>query len=101
MKITADEVTASLERVIDPELGVSVVDLGLIYNVQIDGNTIRVDMTLTNPGCPMAGMLVESVEQALREAFASAEVEVNLVWDPPWSPERLSEGARAQLDLGR
>ena len=97
MKITTDQVTACLERVMDPELGINVVDLGLIYNILIDGNQISVDMTLTNPGCPMAGMLAGSVEQALREDFEEADVEVSLVWDPPWTPERLSEAAKAEL----
>ncbi|MCX6095625.1 MAG: metal-sulfur cluster assembly factor [Candidatus Bipolaricaulota bacterium] len=97
MKITTDQVTACLEQVMDPELGVNVVDLGLIYNILIEGQKISVDMTLTNPGCPMAGVLAGGVEQALREAFEGADVEVSLVWDPPWSPERLSAAAKAEL----
>jgi metal-sulfur cluster biosynthetic enzyme len=97
MKITTDQVTACLEQVMDPELGVNVVDLGLIYNILIEGQKISVDMTLTNPGCPMAGVLAGGVEQALREAFEGADVEVSLVWDPPWNPERLSAAAKAEL----
>jgi len=97
MKITTDQVTACLEQVMDPELGVNVVDLGLIYNILIERQKISVDMTLTNPGCPMAGVLAGGVEQALREAFEGADVEVSLVWDPPWSPERLSAAAKAEL----
>jgi len=79
MKITTDQVTSCLERVMDPELGISVVDLGLIYNILIDGNKVSVDMTLTNPGCPMAGMLAGGV------------------WEPAWTPERLTESGKAQL----
>ena len=101
MKITTDQVTSCLEGVMDPELGISVVDLGLIYNILIDGNKISVDMTLTNPGCPMAGVLAGSVEQALREVFDGADVEVSLVWDPPWTPERLTESGKAQLGYAR
>ncbi len=101
MKITTDQVTSCLEGVMDPELGINVVDLGLIYNILIDGNKISVDMTLTNPGCPMAGMLAGGVEQALREAFEGADVEVSLVWDPPWTPERLTESGKAQLGYAR
>lgn len=97
MNITTDKVRSCLESVIDPELGINVVDLGLIYNIQIEGNKISVDMTLTTPGCPMAGMLAGSVEQAVREAFAEADVEVSLVWDPPWTPDRLSSEAKEQL----
>lgn len=101
MNITKDKVTSCLQNVIDPELGINVVDLGLIYNVLIDENKISVDMTLTTPGCPMAGMLAGSVEQAIRETFEEANVEVSLVWDPPWSPDRLSDAAKEQLGYTR
>lgn len=97
MEITTERVTSCLENVIDPELGINVVDLGLIYNIQINGNKISVDMTLTASGCPMAGMLATSVEQAIREAFDRADVEVSLVWNPPWRPDRLSDAAKKQL----
>ena len=97
MTITVDQVRAALTDVIDPELGINVVDLGLIYNVQIDEKKISVDMTLTAPGCPLAGLLAGSVEQALREAFPNMDVEVSLVWDPPWTPDMLSADAKAQL----
>ncbi len=97
MTITSDQVRAALSDVIDPELGVNVVDLGLIYNIQIDNAKISVDMTLTTPGCPLAAMLAGNVEQALREAFPDMDVEVSLVWDPPWTPEMLSDEAKAQL----
>jgi len=97
MNATTDAITSCLENVIDPELGINVVDLGLIYNIHINGNKISVDMTLTTPGCPMAGMLAGSVEQAVRQTFEEANVEVSLIWDPPWTPDRLSESARQQL----
>jgi len=101
MNVTTDEVTSCLEHVIDPELGINVVDLGLIYNIHIHGNKISVDMTLTTPGCPMAGMLAGSVEQAVRQTFEGTDVEVSLIWDPPWTPDRLSEAARQQLGYAR
>ena len=101
MNATTDAITSCLENVIDPELGINVVDLGLIYNIHINGNKISVDMTLTTPGCPMAGMLAGSVEQAVRQAFEGADVEVSLIWDPPWTPDRLSEAARQQLGYTR
>ncbi len=97
MTITVDQVRAALVDVIDPELGINVVDLGLIYNVKIDEKKISVDMTLTTPGCPLAGLLAGNVEQALREAFPNMDVEVSLVWDPPWTPDMLSADAKAQL----
>ena len=101
MNATTDAITSCLENVIDPELGINVVDLGLIYNIHINGDKISVDMTLTTPGCPMAGMLAGSVEQAVRQTFEGADVEVSLIWDPPWTPDRLSEAARQQLGYTR
>ncbi len=101
MSITNEQVRSALENVIDPELGINVVDLGLIYNILIDEKKISIDMTLTTPGCPLAGMLAGNVEQALREAFPDMEIDVSLVWDPPWSPEMLSEEAKAQLGYTR
>ncbi|MBC7221971.1 metal-sulfur cluster assembly factor [Candidatus Bipolaricaulota bacterium] len=95
MRPSADEVRAVLrERVVDPELGINVVDLGLIYDVQVEENRIIVDMTLTTPACPLAALLPAQVEEALRERFSDYDVEVNLVWEPRWTPERMSEEAR-------
>ena len=97
MKITTDMVRACLEDVIDPELGVNVVDMGLIYDIHISDNTISVDMTLTNASCPLAGVLAGSVEEAIRRAFDGVDVEVSLIWDPPWTPDMLSDSAKQQL----
>ena len=97
MDITKERVLASIETVTDPELGINVVDLGLIYNVLIEDAKISVDMTLTSPGCPMAAMIASDVELAIREAFETMDVEVSIVWDPPWTPERLSPAGRTQL----
>jgi len=95
MEVTQDAVREVLrERVIDPELGINVVDLGLIYGVEISGGRISVDMTLTTPGCPLAGTLAAQVEEALRQAFPGFDVEVSLVWEPRWTPELMSEEAR-------
>jgi metal-sulfur cluster biosynthetic enzyme len=97
MEPTKDQVLTSLTSVIDPELGINVVDLGLIYEVIIESSKISIDMTLTTPGCPMAGMIAAEVEQRLRETFEGLDVEVSLVWDPPWSLDRMSETAKQQL----
>jgi metal-sulfur cluster biosynthetic enzyme len=94
---TPEELLDSIRSVTDPELGINVVDLGLIYDVRLDGNTIRVRMTLTNPGCPMAGMIASDVEEALRQRFLDQEVVVEVVWDPPWTTDRLSADGRAAL----
>jgi metal-sulfur cluster biosynthetic enzyme len=97
MEITEKGILESLEQVIDPELGVNIVAMGLVYNVQIEGNKISVDMTLTNRGCPLAGMLAGSAEQAIRESFPEADVEISVVWDPPWTPDMMSEEAKQHL----
>lgn len=98
MGITPDAVRPCLRSVINPELGINIVDLGLVYDVHVGANRIDVDMTLTNPGCPMVGMIAAEVEQAVRTAFEEIDdVEVSLVWDPPWTLERLSETAREQV----
>ncbi len=96
--ITPEQVRSCLESVIDPELGINIVDLGLVYGIHVGENRIEVDMTLTNPGCPMVGMIAAEVEQAVRTAFEEIDdVEVSLVWDPPWTLECLSEAAKQQL----
>ncbi len=85
------------ERVIDPESGINVVDLGLIYGIQLGEGPISVDMTLTSPASPMAGELPGEVEAVLREAFPDCDVEVSVVWEPRWGPERMSEEARRRF----
>ena len=94
---TAGQVRAILRGVMDPELGVNVVDLGLVYGVHVAGNRIQVEMTLTTPSCPLASVLPTEVEQTLCERFAGHEVVVNVVWEPRWTPEMMSEDARRQL----
>jgi len=97
MEITKDQVLAALRDVIDPELGINVVDLGLIYGVKVEESRISVDMTLTKSDCPMAGLIASEVEQALRTNFEDADVEVAFVWDPPWTLDRLSPEAKELL----
>jgi len=94
---TADEVRAVLRGVRDPELGINVVDLGLVYGIEVQGLRILVTMTLTTPACPRGSALVGEVERALRGAFVGHEVEVSLVWEPHWTPERMAEDARRRL----
>ncbi len=85
------------ERVTDPESGINVVDLGLIYDVHSGDGSISVDMTLTSPASPMAGELPGEVEAVLRDAFPDHDVEVSVVWEPPWGPERMSEETRRRF----
>ncbi|MFQ5954141.1 MAG: SUF system Fe-S cluster assembly protein [Kiloniellales bacterium] len=93
-------VIEALRTVYDPEIPVNIYDLGLIYTLEIapDG-TVRIDMTLTAPACPVAGSMPGMVAQAVAAVEGVGEVEVALVWDPPWGPERISEDARLALGL--
>lgn len=87
---TVADVYDRLRRIDDPELGLNLVDLGLIYDVQVEGGSVQVTMTLTTRGCPMHAAMVPGVRSAVGQLPGVEEVEVNLVWDPPWTPERLS-----------
>ncbi len=96
--MTEEAVLDILRKVIDPEIGVNVVDLGLVYGVNIEGNRLQVDMTMTTAACPLGAYIVDQAEMLLRQFFPDAEeVTVNLVWSPPWSPEMMSDAARQQL----
>lgn len=93
-----DAVLAAIATVVDPEAGMNVVDLGLIYRVEIDGDRVLVAMTMTTPTCPVADYLAESVRDAIAARFPSlASVDVELTFDPPWTPDRMSDAARAKF----
>ncbi|MGE5483107.1 MAG: metal-sulfur cluster assembly factor [Bacteroidota bacterium] len=95
---TKDEVMEALKEVLDPELRLSIVDLGLIYDVDItdDGN-VTVTMTLTTPGCPLNEYLPAQVDEAVSRLDGVRHVDVNLVWDPPWNPDMMSDEAKMAL----
>ena len=84
-----DEVMKALEKVFDPELGISVVDMGFIYEIRIEGGHVEIDMTLTNPACPLAASIIGMVEEAAKKVSGVESVKVNLVFEPPWTPERI------------
>jgi len=95
------DILDALRDVRDPELGVSIVDLGLIYRAERTRSGIHVAMTMTAPSCPVSEMLVEDVRRALRGRFRETPaIDVALVWDPPWSPARMTDAARRQLGWG-
>lgn len=95
---TKKEVMEKLKSIPDPELGISIVDLGLIYGVEIDKQgKVTVKMTLTTVGCPLFSLIAEPVKAAVRELSEVKVVEVDLTFDPPWSPEKMSEEAKIQL----
>ncbi len=93
-------VIEALRTVFDPEIPVNIYDLGLIYDLKVDdAGKVRIRMTLTAPACPFAAALPAQVEQAVKKVEGVKEVQVELVWDPPWSQERMSEEAKLQLGL--
>ena len=93
-------VVAALRTIYDPEIPVNIFDLGLIYGLAIDADgRVDVRMTLTAPGCPVAATFPDTVEQRLHEVPGVSEARVELVWEPAWSPERLSEDAKLQLGM--
>lgn len=93
-------IVAALKTVYDPEIPVDIYELGLIYEINIaDDNNVDVVMTLTSPGCPVAGSLPGEVEMKVRGVNGVKDVRVELVWDPPWGPDRMSETARLELNL--
>ena len=95
-----DEIIAALKTVYDPEIPADIYELGLIYKVDIaDDRKVAVDMTLTTPNCPSAAELPSMVENAVASVPGVGEVAVNVVWDPPWDPSRMTEDARLSLNM--
>ena len=98
--ISTDDVFAALRECYDPEIPVNVVDLGLVYNLRIDGGAISVTMTLTAIGCPVAPEVMAEVETRIKEVEHVESCDVTLTFDPPWTPERMTEDARWELGIG-
>jgi metal-sulfur cluster biosynthetic enzyme len=98
--LTKEVVTEALKTVYDPEIPVNVVDLGLIYDVQVkDSGDVYVQMTLTFPGCGMGPFIAQQAEWAIQDLDGVEEVEIEMVFEPAWSPELISEEARSQLGI--
>ncbi len=97
--VKKQEIIEALKNVYDPEIPVSVVDLGLIYDIEVDedNGTVSVKMTLTTPGCPMASFIMNDVEMVIRELEGVKDVKVELTYDPPWSPDLMSSDAKKNL----
>lgn len=95
--VTLDQARLVLRRVKDPELNLNIVDLGLIYDIQVDGTDINVDMSLTSPGCPSGPEIMGEAEKQLRTVAGVGEVKINLVWSPPWTPDRIEPRVRTYL----
>jgi metal-sulfur cluster biosynthetic enzyme len=90
-------ITENLKQIYDPEIPMNIVDLGLIYGFEWQGDDVTLKMTLTAPGCPVAGILAEEVKNAIEKVPLIHGAKVDLIWDPPWTPERMSEFAKRQF----
>jgi metal-sulfur cluster biosynthetic enzyme len=96
-QIDPDAVTEALSNVIDPELGLDFVELGLVYDVEIDGGTVEITFTLTTPACPIGPQVSEQMQEFVGEVEGVQQVIPTMVFSPPWSPDRMSEDAKFAL----
>ena len=99
MSESVDKVYAELKQVFDPEIPVNIVDLGLVYDVQVEGSTCNVTMTLTSQACPEAKTIPDVVRRRCNTVEGIDEVHVSVVWDPPWTPQRISPEGRQILGI--
>ena len=97
--VTKEDVYEALRGVEDPELGMDIVDLGLLYDVEIDGSKVKVIHSLTSMGCPAGPMIQEDIHRAVTDPGVE-DVEIELTWDPPWTPEKMSDDAKFILGFG-
>lgn len=95
--VSEDQVKLALRRVKDPDLQLNIMDLGLVYNIAVDGTTVKIDMTLTSPACPSGPELMTNAEKEVMTLPGVEKVEVNLVWMPFWTPEKMEPRVRAYL----
>jgi len=95
--VSEDDVTEALSNVIDPELGLDFVELGLVYDVEIDGGTVNITFTLTTPACPIGPQVSEQMKEFVGELEGVEEVVPSMVFTPPWTPDKMSEDAKFAL----
>jgi metal-sulfur cluster biosynthetic enzyme len=95
--VSEDQVKLALRRVKDPDLQLNIMDLGLVYNIAVEGKTVKIDMTLTSPACPSGPELMTNAEKEVMTLPGVEKVEVNLVWMPFWTPEKMEPRVRAYL----
>ena len=99
-QVAKDEIIACLKTVMDPEIPVNLYDLGLIYKIEIDdNNNVKVEMTLTNPNCPVAGVMPENLGKSVEKVEGIRSIQVKLVWEPKWHKDFMSEDAKLALDI--
>lgn len=95
--VTEDQVWKALEQVTDPEFPVSLVDLGLIYEIQVNGDSVKIDMTFTAMGCPAIDMITSDVKEAVQQIPEVKSVQIEIVWHPPWTKQKISTRGREIL----
>jgi metal-sulfur cluster biosynthetic enzyme len=95
--LSADTVRQALRQVKDPELDMNIVDLGLVYDVEVDDGLARINMTLTSPGCPAGPMITNDIYKAVRAIEGVKDVDINIVWEPYWTPDRIDPKIRAMM----
>mgnify|MGYP001562388262 CR=1 FL=1 len=98
-KIEKEAVIQSIKKVMDPEIPVNLYDLGLIYSIYINNNNVKIEMTLTNPNCPVAGQMPENVGKSIENLVGLKSIQVKLVWEPVWNKNLMSEDAKLALDI--
>ena len=94
-----DKVIEEIKKVYDPEIPVNIYELGLIYKIEIENDIVKIDMTLTTPNCPVADSLPKMVKDYILKIDGVSDVDLKLVWDPPWSKEKMSDAAKLELNL--
>ena len=97
--VSEEDVMDKLKEIDDPETQVSIVDMGFIYDVDIEDEEVDIEMTLTTPGCPLHSKFTNDVEEGVSELEGVEKVEVDVVFDPPWSPDRMSDDAKEKLGM--
>jgi len=95
--LSADTVRLALRQVKDPELDMNIVDLGLVYDVEVDDGLVRINMTLTSPGCPAGPMITNDIYKAVRAIEGVKDVDIDIVWEPYWTPDRIDPKIRAMM----
>ena len=96
---SADQVKLALRKVKDPELNLNIVDLGLVYDIRVEGSDVQIDMTLTSPGCPAGPQIMTDIERAVKAIPGVSNVALNLIWTPFWTPDRIEPRVRAYMGL--
>ena len=99
MSVTKENVLEVLSDVYDPEIPIDIVNLGLVYEVEVEGTVVNLPMTMTSPGCPSAREIVLESQTLVSEMDGVTEANVEIVWDPPWTPEKMSDEARVSMGM--